>query len=326
MKMISKKIKKNLKNIVAVCGLVTMFIFFVVLPVYAQPADLNPSAAPLPTCTAGPDGYCLLAPIGGKSVITNAELPDYFNLVYKIGIGIAGVLAVIMLVFGGIQYMSTDALSGKSDGKDKMTRAILGLILALGSFVILNTVNPQLLDFTFNIDKLNIEVESDTPHSADSSGKFCNGTVQGGASWASIAGALATLPSGVTTNGQECTVVGQGSPGYTANTNSCTSVRGLNVTGLSNLRAACPACELVVTGGTECWLHSKKTAHKPTNQVVDLRKTPSLETFVTNPSHTTQTTLPNGWIKYTFTSPSNLAGAIFTDETTGQPHFHVSKW
>jgi len=42
--------------------------------------------------------------------------------------------------------MSTDAYSGKSEGKKKITNALLGLLLAGLSWVILYTINPKILD------------------------------------------------------------------------------------------------------------------------------------------------------------------------------------
>ncbi len=251
--------------------------------------DLSTGASATPECTAGPDGYCLLAPIGGLSVIHTAELPDYFNTVYKIGIGIAAVLAIIMLVFGGVQYMSTDALSGKSEGKSKMTRAIFGLILALGSFVILNTVNPKLLNFTFNIDQATIsvnpdEIETSIPPPMTSDGKYCinqNGGqgYSNGSFWDQNLAADSALrqqlsgANSISVGGGGCETVGQ---------QSCTSLAGLVTAGILKVRDRCPTCELTITGGTECWLHSAKTAHGKNSPIVDLRNTgtPILKAYI----------------------------------------------
>ena len=70
---------------------------------------------------------------------------------FKFLIAIAGVLAVIMIVIGGVEYMSTDAVYGKSEGKNKITRALGGLLLALISWLILNTINPDTLNTALNI-------------------------------------------------------------------------------------------------------------------------------------------------------------------------------
>src|SRR3989344_6278658 len=70
-------------------------------------------------CTTTKDEYCLLAPLGElTSVKTSGSdaLGGYLNTIFKLIIGLIAVLAVTMLVLGGIQYMSTDAISGKDEG------------------------------------------------------------------------------------------------------------------------------------------------------------------------------------------------------------------
>lgn len=118
---------------------------------------LTPDGGTAPSCSGGADGYCLLAPVGGLTVIRDVDLKNYFTLIYKILIGAAGALAVIMIFWGGVQYMTTDTIGGKEYGKERIRNAIVGLILALSSYAILNTVNPDLLDFTFGVNKLELE-------------------------------------------------------------------------------------------------------------------------------------------------------------------------
>jgi len=90
------------------------------------------------------DIYTLLAPIGTFKVATD-NIGDYFNKIFIIAIGLCGVLAVIMIVIGGVQYMGDESVFGKTDAKDRIKNAILGLFIALGSFALLNTINPELL-------------------------------------------------------------------------------------------------------------------------------------------------------------------------------------
>ena len=71
----------------------------------------------------------------------------FFNGLFKFGIIIAGFLAVVMIAFGGIQYMSTDAIHGKSEGRERITYALMGLLLVLFSWILLNTINPDILSF-----------------------------------------------------------------------------------------------------------------------------------------------------------------------------------
>ncbi len=71
---------------------------------------------------------------------------SYLAAIYKVGIILAAILAVLMIVIGGIQYMMAAGNPGKlGDAKDTIWQAILGLLLVLGSWLILSTINPDLL-------------------------------------------------------------------------------------------------------------------------------------------------------------------------------------
>jgi len=79
-------------------------------------------------------------------------LPLYLNSLFNIGIAFAGVLAVIVLVIAGIEYIGGAASeSARKDAKDRITGAILGLLIALGAWVILSTISDDLVSGTLNI-------------------------------------------------------------------------------------------------------------------------------------------------------------------------------
>lgn len=87
---------------------------------------------------------------------------NYLNIIIKIIIGFAAVLAMVMIVMGGIEYMTSDLVSSKEAGKETITHAILGLLIALGAFLILNTINPQLLSACLNqLPKAEIVITAD---------------------------------------------------------------------------------------------------------------------------------------------------------------------
>ena len=90
--------------------------------------------------------YKLLAPIGSNyTEVSTANISSYFNKIFTIAIGLAGVLAVVMLVIGGIEWMGSESVFAKTAGKEKIMSALLGLLIALGSYAILKTINPALL-------------------------------------------------------------------------------------------------------------------------------------------------------------------------------------
>ncbi len=89
--------------------------------------------------------YKLLAPIGTTTEIKTNDIGKYFNILFDIAIGLAGALAVIMLVIGGVQWMGSESVFGKTQGKERIISALVGLLIAIGSYTILNTINPNLL-------------------------------------------------------------------------------------------------------------------------------------------------------------------------------------
>ena len=73
-----------------------------------------------------------------------AEIGDILERLYVFGVGLAALLALIMFVIGGIQYMITgDRDPGPA--KERMKNAFWGLTLALTSWLILYTINPDLV-------------------------------------------------------------------------------------------------------------------------------------------------------------------------------------
>ncbi|MBP6884634.1 MAG: hypothetical protein KBC17_02300, partial [Candidatus Pacebacteria bacterium] len=107
-------------------------------------------------CVEGEGGYCLLAPLPGVGdetgrVDIKQGIGNYFNSIIRLIIGLIGVLSVLMIVVGGIQYMSTVAMEEKNNAKRRITHAIFGLIVALGSYSILNTINPKLVNVVIHV-------------------------------------------------------------------------------------------------------------------------------------------------------------------------------
>lgn len=112
--------------------------------------------------------YKLLAPIGELKEAPK-NIGDYVNTIFLIAIGLCGALAVVMIVIGGVQYMGDESIFGKTEAKSKIMSAILGLIIALGSYALLNTINPDLLGSKgVKINAVSAEIE-DPPMQQESS-------------------------------------------------------------------------------------------------------------------------------------------------------------
>lgn len=75
------------------------------------------------------------------------QLGTFLSQAFQFGLALAAALTVIMIIWGGVEYMLTDSVFSKEDGKKKIKEALLGLGLALVSWLILFTINPDILKF-----------------------------------------------------------------------------------------------------------------------------------------------------------------------------------
>lgn len=112
-----------------------------------------------------PETYKLLAPLPGieGGIIKTNDLGNYFNMMFKLIIGLCGALAVIMIIIGGVQYMGDESVFGKTEAKSKITSAILGLLIALGAFALLNTINPALTGQNgLTVDQIDAQIDEES--------------------------------------------------------------------------------------------------------------------------------------------------------------------
>jgi hypothetical protein len=85
------------------------------------------------------------------SFASSSGLADFVNKLYNWSLGIAGTLAVVMIVYGGIKYIvSAGNVGQQSDAKSIITNAIWGIVLLAGAYLILFTINPQLVNLSAN--------------------------------------------------------------------------------------------------------------------------------------------------------------------------------
>lgn len=101
----------------------------------------------------------LLLPLIASAITLNLDYPSFRGIdlekdqelgqvvawFYYFVVGISGFAAFVMLVWGGIQWISSAGSPGQiKDARDRIQNALLGLLLVLGSFLILQIINPEL--------------------------------------------------------------------------------------------------------------------------------------------------------------------------------------
>ena len=116
-------------------------------------------------CAGSMDSLCLRVPWIAK----------YLGAAYRYGVILGSIAAVVSLVIGGLMYM-VGGLNASMISKSKamMSGAVIGLVLLLGSYMVLNAVNPNLV----KLNSLEVEIvkEAIVPP------EFC-GTIQNTPEW-----------------------------------------------------------------------------------------------------------------------------------------------
>ncbi len=207
----------------------------------------------------------------------------YIAALYRLGVGLAAVLAVVGIMTGGFIWLASAGAADKVKmGQGIIWSSLSGLALALFSYLILYTVNPKLT----SLDPLHIPVI--TPTSGNLSGTQNSGTnaIIGGKSESQMRELFASIGAFVPKEKPPC------APGQTTN---CVNLAGLPndaylglkrlTDGIGNDERAgrYVATDIInITGGTEAGHNS----HHVGLAVVDIRNSPTLISYVqTNGTH-----------------------------------------
>lgn len=138
-------------------------------------------------CTADPDSSCtrergahgafsttcdpeaantpiaLGVPIGGVSQVSG--LPQYINTAYRYMVSVILVIAIVMVVYGGFLYLTGAAGIGSIQrGKQIIKDALIGMVIVLAAYAILQTINSGTTQFKLSPTKIDcIAIPQDEP-------------------------------------------------------------------------------------------------------------------------------------------------------------------
>lgn len=261
---------------------------------------------------ADPYEYKFLVALPG--VQETSKLGEYIPAVITLTIGIAAVLAFIMITFGGVRYATSDAITGKEEGKKHIEEALWGLVLVIGAYAILNTLNPNLLKFNFNLKPGTSAIPTvplppvspPGPPTATSScvndPSLCvvrNGVLQGYVLTAEQVAENNRIRDSLFNNSPNSILVNNG-PCTTGGTTGCTNVVGLPQSAINNIKNLSSTsncnCALIITGGTE----GGHAEHRPGVAVYDLAPSSQLNTYLGSPSPVNGTTKVVNGVRYTY--------------------------
>lgn len=72
---------------------------------------------------------------------------NYAKIVYQTILLVVIVLSIVMVALGGLEYAASGVAGAKMEGKERIWNAIIGLLIALASYLILYTIDPRLVNF-----------------------------------------------------------------------------------------------------------------------------------------------------------------------------------
>jgi hypothetical protein len=89
---------------------------------------------------------------------TTTDLPAMILAIYKFGIWTVGIAGLFMLVVGGFMYMaSAGNTSTAGNARGIISDALLGIVAALGAYLILYVINPDLTAMKIGFTAVNVE-------------------------------------------------------------------------------------------------------------------------------------------------------------------------
>ena len=131
--------------------------------------------------------YTLIAPLPNTN--TAPDFTTYLQALFPFLLSIAAGLAFVMIVIGGIFYItSAGNPAAISSAKDRIKAALIGLLIAVSSYLIINAINPNLLNLDFSGSLTPITATSGTSGTTSSSsgGGSCTPITNGPCSVASL--------------------------------------------------------------------------------------------------------------------------------------------
>lgn len=223
--------------------------------------DWRTCCAPKPTASAGGLKYTLLEKIPGLASTDGSNLPVYVKAIYSTALAVVVLCALFMLSVGGFMYLtSAGNTSAMGTAKEVIFDSIIGLIIALSAWLLLNVINPDLVNVTIS----GLSARPTLPGApapvtpVPPAGQYSN---------ADAVAALQVAGISVTSSGN-CS---------NQNNASCTSLESIpqsTIANIVNLKTI-SGCGFNVTGGTEVG-HASHGSGKP---IVDVSEAPCLRTF-----------------------------------------------
>lgn len=84
--------------------------------------------------------------LNGQFTTQVKDFGEYFLAFYIFFVGVIGILATVMAMYGGYKWITAGGNASRiAQAKESISGAVIGVVLALTSFLLLNTINPALV-------------------------------------------------------------------------------------------------------------------------------------------------------------------------------------
>ncbi len=108
----------------------------------------------IPISVDAVDSYKFKVPIGDFKEITfkkkgtTKPIADYIQEIYKYAIGVVAILATVVMMIGGVVWITAGGNQTRvGEAKQYISGSLTGMVLVFCSYMILNTINPDLVKF-----------------------------------------------------------------------------------------------------------------------------------------------------------------------------------
>lgn len=120
-------------------------------------------------CVPGADqSNCITA---AKTASQLGGIVGYAANLWSFGIAIGGILALASIVYGAIEWTVSAGNESKiGDAKDRITQAVIGLVLLFSAYTVLGFINPELTNLGHIENILSKVVENAPPAPAEATG------------------------------------------------------------------------------------------------------------------------------------------------------------
>ena len=100
----------------------------------------------------------LAAPDFPPTSSSSTNLGEIIGMIFSYSLQILGLIVFLMILFSGFQWLTAGGNPGIiGTARTRITNALLGGLVLLAAYLILNTINPDLVNGGFRLEGINVK-------------------------------------------------------------------------------------------------------------------------------------------------------------------------